>query len=59
MSITFLLFVLENLKKYHKGDFAGHYNSILYICIIKIIIYNNNIPPSVSEKFPRLFYMYA
>ena len=24
MSVTFLLLVLKNLKKYHKGDFAGH-----------------------------------
>ena len=22
--VNFLLLVLENLKKYHKGDFAGH-----------------------------------
>ena len=29
-SVTFLLLVLENLIKYHKGDFAGHC-SIYYI----------------------------
>ena len=30
MSVTFLLLVLENLNKYHTGDFAGHCSVYYY-----------------------------
>ena len=30
-SVTFLLLVLEILKKYHKGDFAGHCPKYIHI----------------------------
>ena len=29
-SVTFLLLVLENLIKFHKGDFAGHCSTCRY-----------------------------
>ena len=37
-SVTFLLLVLENLTKYHKGDFAGHCSIYIhvYTCIHKM-----------------------
>ena len=35
-SVTFLLLVLENLKKYHKGDSAGHCPTYIYIYIQNI-----------------------
>ena len=31
MSVTFLLLVLENLNKYHEGDFAGDCSISIYI----------------------------
>ena len=35
--ITFVLLVLEILKKYHKGDLAGHCPICIYVYMILVI----------------------
>ena len=64
MSVTFLLLVLKNLKKYHQGDFAGHcpihmYLSVLYhdsglyeeaLVIFVVVVYSSEQQSSLSKS---------
>ena len=49
-SITFLLHVLENLKKYHKGDFAGHCFILVELSHFQLLRHKGNVGGNIQSS---------
>ena len=57
-SVTFLLHVLENVIKYHKGDFVGHFSakSRFWVVFQVFKFFVNSIELSNDLTHPKLDY---